>query len=354
MKKYLIIWLFCLIVLQVFCTTKVIRSTTKWYGESDSEIETRTTSSLNYNTTLYKYFNNLTTNFGNNETNSSCGYVALAMMLNFYDTTLNDNIVDEKYEVNAEYETNYFSVPSPGTRYETDYNPVGEDVAGYMNYLRNNYINTSLHAKLALLGTNALTSNPSNLTTFRDTFGTTKTKIENTIESYFDALPNNISYEINEITYLEDNEADIKNFIIEELELGRPVFAARGDHAIIIYGYTFSNFTYHKGYLNMCESNANWPNGVENEEKIYYALSLEITAPHVCSYHYSDNVGYGHCLCGSDIHEDHIYNNSYAYYSSNHHKAFCFCGAYRLELHNYRLDMRVEEDCACGSANPFI
>ena len=63
---------------------------------------------------MYKYFKNLTENIGYNETSSSCGYVALGMLLNYYDTSLNDNIVEEKYEVNTSYFEDLVSIGCMG------------------------------------------------------------------------------------------------------------------------------------------------------------------------------------------------------------------------------------------------
>lgn len=47
---------------------------------------------------LKNYFTNLTTNFGNNQ-EGTCGYVALASMLTYYDTFWSDIIVPDNLEV---------------------------------------------------------------------------------------------------------------------------------------------------------------------------------------------------------------------------------------------------------------
>ena len=46
------------------------------------------------------YFDNLTQNFGMNY-KGSCGYVAIGMMLSYYDTLLSDDIIPERYDVNS-------------------------------------------------------------------------------------------------------------------------------------------------------------------------------------------------------------------------------------------------------------
>ena len=62
------------------------------------------------NSFLIRYFQNLRVNFGNN-TKGSCGYVAIAMILSYYDTVLNDRIIPERYDKPSK---NHYS--SPGIR----------------------------------------------------------------------------------------------------------------------------------------------------------------------------------------------------------------------------------------------
>lgn len=48
----------------------------------------------------YEYFRGLTDNFGENVFNS-CGYVAIGQLLSYYDTYLDDDIIDEKYDIQS-------------------------------------------------------------------------------------------------------------------------------------------------------------------------------------------------------------------------------------------------------------
>ena len=60
---------------------------------------TYTSGIYSYNNDFRKaYFDNLTNNFGYN-TSGSCGYVAIGMVLSYYDTIWNDEIIPEKYDV---------------------------------------------------------------------------------------------------------------------------------------------------------------------------------------------------------------------------------------------------------------
>ena len=76
-------------------------------------------SSNAYDNTIYQtdyfetlYFNNLDENIGIN-THGSCGYVASAALLSFFDTYWDDNIIEEKYEKSENFTSEY------GTRYKS-------------------------------------------------------------------------------------------------------------------------------------------------------------------------------------------------------------------------------------------
>ena len=53
-----------------------------------------------YDNFLVAYYDNLTYNFGVNYKNS-CGYIALGMLLSYYDTYLSDNIIPEQYDISS-------------------------------------------------------------------------------------------------------------------------------------------------------------------------------------------------------------------------------------------------------------
>ena len=133
-----------------------------WYGIDDSvnedygeEIQQRYVWS---DITNGSYFGSLTTNFGNNQTHATCGYVALAMLLRYYDIYVNDSIVSSGYEVAGS------NGSSAGTLFEPNLANLPHDpdnVPAYYNFLRN-YKNSSLHAYLVLFDKGALNFNPPN------------------------------------------------------------------------------------------------------------------------------------------------------------------------------------------------
>lgn len=89
------------------------------------------------------YYRNLKAGyFGYNQYNT-CGYVAIGMLLSYYDTFYNDNFIPEKFDktvnlVNFEAE-NY--VKSPGTVERT---VMSEDFDDYIRYENNIYFNSHL------------------------------------------------------------------------------------------------------------------------------------------------------------------------------------------------------------------
>lgn len=74
------------------------------------------------------YFSNLSTNYAYNHF-GSCGFVALGSLLSYYDTYLNDNFVDDKYEENVEltdlqladyFLDNQLIFESPGVKFDKE------------------------------------------------------------------------------------------------------------------------------------------------------------------------------------------------------------------------------------------
>ena len=71
------------------------------YTEAGTPKNTYSSNIYQYDSFMESYFDNLTINHGDN-TIGSCGYVAIDMLLCYYDTYLNDNIVPEQYDVPSE------------------------------------------------------------------------------------------------------------------------------------------------------------------------------------------------------------------------------------------------------------
>lgn len=90
-------------VLLLFKGICISNESEKTYGGFQNDVVNEngvyiTTDDINdYDSYLDAYFANLKGNFAIN-VNNSCGFIALEMLLNYYDNYLNMSIVDEKYE----------------------------------------------------------------------------------------------------------------------------------------------------------------------------------------------------------------------------------------------------------------
>lgn len=198
------------------------------------------------------YFSNLLSNIGNNQTRSTCGYVALAMLLSYYDNVLNNSIVNSSYEVNG---TNG---ESNGTLFEPNtWLPSPDDVPSYYNYIRN-YSSTSLHSYLILVDKNALLMNPPNnqmASTYQLEFGTTTYTLRNLVNSYLlsQSINQYCTVAYNDSYYTSSTVNQVVNEIKTEINNNRPVLCGFDGHARIVYGYslgTTTHFLCHEGYLS--------------------------------------------------------------------------------------------------------
>lgn len=300
---------------------------------------------------FYQYFTNLTTNFGNNaETYATCGYVALAMLLTYYDSYLMDSVVSESFEQYGN------SSISPGTLYEATSSCPNNDVAGYYNYLRTNYINSSLHAYLILLDKGALTSNPANMaSTYLGEFGTNEFILSSLASTYLSiknistcTVVSNSSVNAGETFYTIADE------IVDEIENGYPVLVGYGGHARVVYGFQHSTerFISHEGYLGMNEEYS------ESLDFLYTELdalsspdigyvSLHFTNTHSHAYNYYDSsINQYYCSCGTYQHT-HSYTDHFVNLNANRHKAYCSCGDFIYEQHDYLINL-FDNPCRCG------
>ncbi len=300
-----------------------------------------------HNCNHYEYFVNLGNHIGYNEKQATCGYVALAMLLCYYDTYYNPNIVSDSYTA---YGNNSIS---PGTNIEPASNTT--NIFDYYDFLRN-HKDTCLHSYLVLKGKGALLSNPQSVAAnFQYEFGTSESIITSLANSYLGDL--NISnYTINSISKPEgldmDQAEEIHDFIISEINAGRPVFAGYNNHAQIIYGYDDTKYYVHKGYVGQEQSTYSHGRGLSYSTQDFAAISIHFeSSPHVHSYNYfDDGVGNYYCACGTykPVHV-HDYTDHYVYFSSNYHLSYCACGAHITELHSYRINLH-NNPCVCGGS----
>lgn len=240
----------------------------------------------------YYYFHNLNHYHALN-TDGTCAVVAAEIVLGYYDTFYNDNIVDEIYDISVSENKNYVSdfKQSPGT---------GKDGYITLDYEIDNEFHDLLFDIAVENG-----KNPNNQ-------GMTMNQQKNMISTYLNDM--DIEHSISE--YYSNTNISIKNYIKNEIDNNRPVLCAGKTHAFVVYGYDDEYVYHHSGFSDYSELATSW-------DRIHYATQLIIT-------------------------EDHVHSNNY--YSTSLNKYLCGCteislnssGTIVLDKSNYTTYYRIK------------
>lgn len=340
---------------------------------------------------MYYYFANLGEHIEENVV-GTCGYIALGMLLTYYDTYWDDNLVSNSYMVSDNLAANnvsnetmlstYLSYPSPGfadamPEDDRDEYSVRWDAAtteqkpGIWNEYRaemiQQYAATSLQA--ALISSMYQTQNGPNLTTG----GTTSTDREAALEQYFvdqsqrepdfDATKweivekdfdttwgdNYIPEDTDNDLDFDKNEDYVRHQVISYIRQGYPVMVglfyynntSEGlksvRHVAIAYDYDTATDTIYvnMGYDNVpsnMHKNVNTIDYYENTHFVSYMV-LVPKGEHVHSNAYLfDDAENGACSCALPNHQHGDYV-SYTSVSSTEHRQTCWCGQSELAEH---------------------
>ena len=318
-------------------------------------------SNVYYDSFVQAYFENLTTNFGVNY-KGSCGYVALAMLLSYYDTYLNDEIIPEQYDVvSLGSGTNMISRRnSPGVLKDTISNALTMSATDYYSAIET-LSNLSLHAKLITIGE---TLNYYNFSSDDNPCGTNFSKRVNILKKYFGTIVNYTSsdYTLEYMNY-ETNpsrSADVRNFTIEKVKQGIPVLLSVGNdtssgHVIVAYDYDeitdklychygWHNFTTYstpesQGYtiyktaltINFTVEHEHSNNyGVTNNDSVTYYCYDD---PHIVTYReHTHNYVNHYCTICNAYTTSHDYN-TYTWVNDRMHTMTCSCGLITNSAH---------------------
>ncbi len=134
---------------------------------------------------LRTYFENLHTNFGNNA-KGSCGYVATAMVLSYYDTILSDKIVPRQFDKPTISHNEPNLQESPGTRYyQPAFDPSESTYKDYVAQI-NATKSTHLHEQLLTIGqkVRVVDTPDDKLTTSTEIFGSSSDDMKTVLERY--------------------------------------------------------------------------------------------------------------------------------------------------------------------------
>lgn len=237
------------------------------------------------------YFKNLDNNFGVN-IYGSCGYVAIGMLLSFWDTYWNDGIIDEVYDQNeACYENNDYInldenqspgiVPEPSNIYNVDFD----------TYLNNVFLysNQYFQFKLMTIGQNYYSHDGN--------FAMTYSKYNSLLFGY---LRDYKHYSFQTVTVdSSNNESTVRDSVISYIRQGIPVKLGIEGHAVVAYDYD------------------------ETTDKIYCHFGWGSNTTHVTI----EEMGYSHYYNYYAIifHNQHSHSNNYYYENSSTSTYLCPC-----------------------------
>lgn len=305
------------------------------------------------------YFACLTNNFGVNY-KGSCGYVALGMLLSYYDTFLNDSIIDEQYDINSISPlTNFISLHnSPGILKDTIERPEIDNFDPTLNLTPQEYYEIirnsstySFHAKLITIGySHSYYDFSNNDLCFGTSLNSRKVILNDYLENECN-MTENEDYVL--LSIKRDNSTtsqDIRNFVIDKINEGYPVLIGAqkldgGGHALIGYEYDEANDLIYC-HLGLRGFGSYLP--IEYTPLVTFesAMVINFNIPHTHSNNYGliDNTGTTkfYCYNAHDIltynsidNTEHTYGVSFENYNRNNHKSFCSCNEYILESHDF-------------------
>ena len=208
----------------------------------------------NLDTYAAVYFSNLERNFGYN-THGTCSYIAIGMLLSFYDTYFNDNIILPRYEKRAEIKEGYdFTVISRDTKSPGIYSEPFNDVYGlsksqYISYVQT-HANDYFHMHLI---NNALTTWGTNVFDVESRpFGLSVAQEKTLIMNYLNNERNLSGYSVTTLPF-GTSQGRIYDETINRITNGKPVIlnvvsSMFGRHAVVAYDYDDENIYVHTGW----------------------------------------------------------------------------------------------------------
>lgn len=246
------------------------------------------------------YFYNLRENFGIN-LHGSCGYIALGMLMTYYDTCWNESFVDDSFEQDTMLSVNEFnaSVNSPGAKSESQvledrlysYN---EYVSEVVNINKENY----LHLKLISLGMSW------GLNKEENSFGISYLDLKQLTQNYL--ATKGLSTAMVEYRSKDDyTNSELHAYVIDKIKIGIPVMiTAYGEnsqakpHVMIAYDYDINtnNIYVHDGI----QTGTNLWTHVPMDDIGYTNITSAITIDPLIIHSHTNDYKYGedtHCPC---------------------------------------------------------
>lgn len=258
----------------------------------------------------YFYFEKLDFMHHANNSNNTCALVALEILLSYYDTFLNDNIVDENYEYNVKgyaHTVEDFDI-SPGV--DNDLN------------------DRKFHDYLYSLDPNHK---------FNDGFSTQEQK--RVIRNYFKDKDLNVKYNYCTGDTLSDILTNYTITLIKRaINKGRPILVSGHEHSTVAYAYDEDYVYVHAGWGHVARTP--WSTFKDYINYWTGSFDLEFNVPHIHSdnyYSFYDKSSV--CSCG-ELHNHEIYHLSI---DDDYHAHICECGLFQKEKHSLIADGYIKE-----------
>lgn len=241
------------------------------------------------------YFKNLNYGFGYNEF-GSCGYVAAGMLLSFWDTYWDDDVVPEYYEEHASLYVNHalLDVDSPGNvREPNSFYQV--DASTYHSNITT-YKNTYFHFLLLDIGKTLFN------TTAGD-YGMTYSQYDTLFSQYIYNYRGYSTNDVEIVKFSSTNSESVRQKAIDYVSRGIPVKLGIDRHAVVAYDYDAQN---DKLYCHFGWGANTTHVTIESLGYTSYnnvvAFDFKNTHSHSDNYEYVDaGVINGHCSCEVSI-----------------------------------------------------
>ncbi|MDE6407569.1 MAG: hypothetical protein K2K50_03060 [Anaeroplasmataceae bacterium] len=273
------------------------------------------------------YYEKLVNNIGTNTVttfNGSCSYVALEMVLSYYDTVIRDDVIIEARDVTM------FRRFSSTERLDASLYPRSP---GIDDVFHSNMINLGIDMGF----------------TKQNDFSANSSKLKELLEIYLQGR--HLEYTLHSIDLFTSK----LNFCKEGINSKNPVVigidgidtsidSRKLNHAVVAYGYDDSGIFVHFGWKDEDLTKVNI-----NKYNIHSAYYVELNEEHICSDNYvweKNGCSGTLCPCGSII-CNHI-TRTILKYDYFYHKNQCVgCGCFSLQEHNYyeSNEYKICSDC---------
>lgn len=282
---------------------------------------------------LKNYYYNLNKNYGYNIF-GSCSQIAIGMLLSYYDSYWNDNIIPYYYDRTGDISslTTYW-IPSSSAGIWSDYDlmPFPDnsselqiDMNQYLDLIKNTTSYYHLHLLKKTMELGFFRTGDTN-------FGLNYYEIYDLIKNCLINIPHSIE--------LCTNPKDVKNFVINKIKNNTPVLLRIGNskglgHAVIAYEYNENTdeIYFHSGlsdYGTRCT--------LESIGFCEYwdAISININTEHICGENHLYS-GKSYCICELDgTHKNHLHNIFIDFFPLNYneHSSKCICNFLKTDIH---------------------